>query len=141
MQPKTVFFGTKGPGTEPSKTTKSEKVTFSHKPMILHLLVKFKQKKKQKNPRIQPKTVFFGTKMARDRAPKNDKKSHFFTQTYDFTTFRSNLSKKWQINQRLQPKTVFFGTKRAWDRAPKNHKNQKSQFFTQTHGFTTFSQI
>ena len=46
--------------------------------------------------------VFFDTKMAQDRAPKNDKKqkSRLFTQTYDFTTFRSNLSKKWQKNQR-----------------------------------------
>ena len=64
------------------------KISFSHKPMILQHLAKFKQKMAKKSKTIAENSVFWHKK-GPGPSPKNHKnqKSHFFTKTHGFTTF------------------------------------------------------
>ena len=54
---KNGVFWHKGPWTEPQKNTKSEKVNFPQKTMVLHLLVKFKQKRTKKSKKIAKNSI------------------------------------------------------------------------------------
>ena len=72
---KRCFLAQKGPGTEPPKTTKIKKVTFSHKPIVLQLLVKFKQKMAKKSKTIAENGVFLAQKGPGTESPKTTKKA------------------------------------------------------------------